>query len=366
MNPETGGEDRYVWGPLPEMVDLAPRRYPQRYPRHILLFLLTWASTTLAGLVFVTPDTVGSYGDMVAYLPQAFLFSTLLMFFLSAHEFGHYFAARAHGVATTLPFYIPLPFLSPFGTMGAVIRIRSSIPSRRALFDIGVAGPLSGFVVALAYLVIGMLSRPGIETIYAIHPAYRTLSGIPDAGMRFGNFALFAGLRALLVPRGAFFPPMNELYHYPLLAVGWFGMLVTALNMLPLGQLDGGHIVYSMFGRRQEVIARWAYRVLLVIGLGAIVSMLWADVQAGADGLLPASIQNVLAPVLGAIARAVPWWLDGFPGWILWALLVRFIIKLKHPPVGDDTPLDRRRMAIGWLSLVILALTFSYSVMIER
>src|SRR5205085_453169 len=136
-------------------------------------------------------------------------FGILIMLFLSAHEFGHYFAARRHGVDATLPYYIPMPPLilgSIFGTMGAVIRTRSPIPNRKALFDIGVAGPLAGFVVALAYLIIGMVTMPGIDSLYAIHPEYRALGSIPDIGMHFGGFMLYDLLKILFVSPGHFFP----------------------------------------------------------------------------------------------------------------------------------------------------------------
>ena len=228
---------------------------------HLLLFLLTLLTTTYAGVGFVLFPDDGSVSleQFLANIPTGLSFSVLLLLFLTMHEFGHYITARYYGVDVTLPYYIPMPFFF-FGTMGAVIRIRSQVPSRKALFDIGVAGPLAGFVVALALLVIGMLTGPDVEHLYGVHPQYQYMHVLPEWGMYFGSFPLLNVLEWMLIPSGTFFPPMNEIYHYPLLCVGWFGMFVTALNLLPIGQLDGGHIIYSMFGRRQKVISRWVVR----------------------------------------------------------------------------------------------------------
>lgn len=340
---------------------------------HVVLFLLTYASTTIAGAAYLGTAAVTSNDIFTAYiqvltanLPGALLFSTLLMIFLTAHEFGHYFAARAHGVGATLPYYIPLPLLSPFGTMGAVIRLRSPIPTRAALFDIGVAGPLAGFVVALAYLVIGIVTMPGIEALYQFHPDYRGLAALPTRGEHFGDFLLFVGLRELLVAPGQFFPPLNEIYHFPFLAVGWFGMFVTALNMIPAGQLDGGHIAYAMFGFRQRVIARWVFRALLFIGLGSVASLLLDATRTYQPDALYQFFQRLLGPPMEIVASIMPWWLDGFGGWLFWAFLVRYFFRLEHPPLHDPAPLDARRRAIGWFSFVMLVLVFSFAGLYER
>jgi membrane-associated protease RseP (regulator of RpoE activity) len=353
---------------------VAAKPLPQRYLLHALLFVLTYAAVTLTAVLYVAPvvggeDALGleTLLQMLAdNLPQALFFSTLLMLFLTAHEFGHYFTARWHGVQSTLPFYIPFPLFSPFGTMGAMIRIRSRIPSRRVLFDIGVAGPLAGFVVALAFLVIGIVTMPGIETVLRLHPEYLPSRVIPATGQYFGDFLLYAGLRELFVQPGTFFPPMNEFYHYPLLAVGWFGMFVTALNLLPFGQLDGGHIAYAMFGQRQGLIAKWAYRLLMAIGIGSVMAMVLDATRAyNSDGLYQ-FFQKVLGPPLEFVAAHMPWWLDGFGGWLIWAFLVRFVLKLQHPPVPDETPLSTGRMVLGWASFVVLVLIFPYAGMYYR
>lgn len=330
------------------------------YPLHIVLFILTFISTTYAGMEFVVTTPILTVDDVFANFHRGLPFSALLMFFLSAHEFGHYFAARFHKVDATLPYYIPMPLIL-FGTMGAVIRTRSVVPSRKAMFDIGVAGPLAGFVVALAYLIIGMATMPGVESLYAFHPEYRHLPVMPQWGMHFGDFLLFAILKELLIAPGQFFPAMNEIYHYPLLAIGWFGMFVTALNMIPVGQLDGGHVVYGMFGRHQPAISRWFVRFMIFCGLGAVGWLLLDAVRTYNSDPFYQFLQSIFGPPMEFIAEHASWWLHGWLGWLLWVLIIRFFIKIPHPPVPDETPLNRGRMVIGWIALAILVLTFSFN-----
>ncbi len=343
-----------------ESAELAPEqraRPRDNYALHALLFILTFASTALWSLD-VAPPAMGARGPE-ANIGAAILYASLLMFFLTAHEFGHYFAAKYHGVDATLPYYIPMPFFL-FGTLGAVIRTRQIVPSRKAMFDIGVAGPLAGFVVALAYLIIGMVTLPGIESLYAIHPEQRLMPVHPDNGLHFGGFLLFDILKAIFIAPGRYFPPMNEIYHYPFLAIGWFGMFVTALNMIPVGQLDGGHVVYAMFGDRQPAISRWFVRFLTFVGLGGIGLMLLEATRGyNTDGLFQ-FLQSIFGPAMEWIARNASWWFMGWFGWLLWSVLLRFVFKIEHPPSPDESPLDRKRMVIGWVALAILVLTFSW------
>ncbi|HLX12865.1 MAG TPA: site-2 protease family protein, partial [Bacteroidota bacterium] len=263
-----------------------------------------------------------------------------LLTILTAHEFGHYFAARAHGVDTTLPFYIPFPpfilspfgggeliQLNPFGTMGAVIRIRSPLTSTKALFDIGIAGPIAGFIPTVAILIAGLITLPGKEYLYSVHPEYRFLSTIPKEGLTFGNSILFWGIRKLL-PTTVFFPPMNEIYHYPFLCVAWFGMFVTALNMIPVGQLDGGHILYALIGKRQWMVANVFWGILVVLGISSLLPFIGIKTQIGTTG------------------------------WIVWAAILYFVIKLHHPQVSDESPLTRNRIMLGWASFLIFVLIF--------
>lgn len=346
--------------PQQPMAPPPPGKPRHNYPLHILLFVLTLLSTSYAGIMFASPTELGG-GDVGFWelMAHGLPFGLLLMLFLTAHEFGHYFAARAHGVDATLPYYIPMPIV-PFGTFGAVIRTRSIIPSRKALFDIGVAGPIAGFVVAFIYLVIGMATLPGIDWLYSIHPEYRALPSPPDYGLHFGGSLIFDGLRALLVPSGEFFPGTNELYHNPFLAIGWFGMFVTALNMIPVGQLDGGHILYAMFGRRQHVISRWIVRLLILIGIGSLAPMVLELTQAYSADSVYIFLSSLFGPPLQWLAEHTPWWFTGWSGWLFWVLIIKIFIRVPHPDTPEQDPLDRKRMIIGWIALGIFVLCFSY------
>lgn len=261
-----------------------------------------------------------------------FPFSLSILCILTFHEFGHYFAARYHQIDATLPYYIPFPnypgFLN-FGTVGAVIRTKSPIPSRKAMFDVGVAGPFAGFVVSLAILTYGFTHLPDANFIVGIHPDYFRHTAPEGLELIFGNSLIYQLMSRLLTdPSTQFVPPMSEMYHYHYLLAGWFGIFVTAMNMLPVGQLDGGHITFAMFGSFHRIISRTVFGLVLLIGI---------------LGVLPlAGIQ-------------VPF---GWLGWFFWAVVLLFVIKLDHPPVEDDSPLDPVRMAIGWVAMLILFVSF--------
>jgi membrane-associated protease RseP (regulator of RpoE activity) len=321
-----------------------------RFLVNILLVILTFFTTTVAGVQWV-----GRNPFELRNLHYGFAYAFAILFVLGVHEFGHYFAARYHKVQTTLPYFIPfplLPFFLNFGTLGAVIRTRSVVPSRKAMFDIGVAGPLAGFVACLIVLAIGFLTLPGPDYILSIHPNFNFATGgtndpngIP---LEFGQTILYSVLSQLLTnPNTQFVPPMSEMYHYPLLCVGWFGLFVTAMNLIPIGQFDGGHVIYTMFGEKHRIIARWSFIALLVLGL-------------------PSFLDSVIRTVWSYFANApvgqvIPFAQYSWTGWFIWALISYFLIKLYHPPVQDDTPLDSTRMRIGWLTLFIFVICFSFT-----
>lgn len=271
---------------------------------------------------------------------------------LATHEFGHYFAARHHGVEATLPYFIPfppVPLFINFGTLGAVIRTRSIVPSRKVMFDIGVAGPIAGFVACLIVLVYGFATLPGKEYLLAIHPNYDFATNqVPDSQgipLEFGPTLLYSFLHWLLTDPTQFVPPMSEMYHYPFLCVGWFGLFVTAMNLIPIGQFDGGHIVYAMFGEAHKRISRTAFAGLLVLGLPSIVdSILRTLLSFFSDSIPP---------------RIVPFSEYSWGGWFLWALISYSFVKIYHPPVPDETPLDDFRMKIGWFAALIFVVSFS-------
>ncbi len=294
---------------------------------NIVLFILTFISTTMAGVAWLNRDPF----DLSSFT-LGLTYSILILTFLTFHEFGHYFAAKIHKVDVTLPFYIPFPLvLNPFGTMGAVIKMKQQVVSRKALFDIGIAGPVAGFIVSFAMLVYGMTHLPPFEYIYNIHPEY-AMTGVSTSGFSFGPNLLYISLSKLLTSSpDVFLPPMNEMYHYPFLCVGWFGLLVTALNLLPVGQLDGGHIIYALFKGKSKYIARTIFGVIL--GMGLI-------------GLLPFIGVEVFAEY-------------GLLNWLVWAVLIFFVIKIDHPPFYDPEPIGTARKLWGAFALFMFVSSFT-------
>jgi membrane-associated protease RseP (regulator of RpoE activity) len=194
-------------------------------------------------------------------------FTASLLAILLAHEFGHYIAARIHRVDASLPFFIPLPVLSPFGTMGAVIRMRSVIPTRRALLDIGASGPLAGLAIAVP--------------LYAWGVAHSQI--IPVDGSAGGTVELGTSLATMLLDR-LFAQPVPDgmdIMLSPVAYAAWAGMFVTMINVLPAGQLDGGHVAFSLFGPRQNTIAQWVHRSMLAFFFVSLASFVARDVRAG-------------------------------------------------------------------------------------
>jgi membrane-associated protease RseP (regulator of RpoE activity) len=304
----------------------------KNYLLHIGLFIITFITTTIAGAEWTT-GMAGPYE--VDHLIVGLPYSISILFILTCHEFGHYFAAIYHKVKATLPYYIPfppIPFFLNFGTMGAVIRTKSPVPNKKAMFDIGVAGPIAGFVACLIVLVYGFTNVPGEKYILAIHPDYYSPEyGQSGINLTFGNTILFSFLKMIFVSPGQFFPPMSEVYHYPFLCVGWFGLFITAMNMIPIGQLDGGHVGYTLFGKETHFkIAVVSFSILFVLG------------------------------VLGIIESSFDLYFGiGWSGWLFWALILYFIIKIEHPPIPDDTELDFKRKLLGYFSFFILIISFS-------
>ncbi len=307
-------------------------KFEQNYLLHIVLFVVTFVTTLLAGTKWTT-GKIGPYdlNDLLLGLPYAMS----ILFVLGVHEFGHYFAALHHKVKATLPFFIPFPPIMgfpDFGTMGAVIKTRSAIPNNKAMFDIGAAGPISGFVACLIVLIYGFTHLPGQEYIMQIHPDYLSPEyGKGAVGLEFGNTLLFVLLKEIFTNPNQFVPPMSEIYHYPYLCVGWFGLLVTAMNLIPVGQLDGGHIIYSMFNeKKQEAIAGISMIILVFLGvLGVMNSSMNLDIHIG------------------------------WSGWLFWAVILYFFIKVKHPPVAQFEELNLSRKILGYIAILIFIISFS-------
>jgi membrane-associated protease RseP (regulator of RpoE activity) len=302
------------------------------YLLHIALFAITFVTTLIAGIEWTT----GKAGPYEFYnLTQGLPYAISILFILGVHEFGHYFAAKFHKVIATLPYFIPFPPIMGFfnfGTMGAVIKTKSQIPNNRAMFDIGSAGPIAGFIACLIILIYGFTHLPTVDYILAIHPDYFSPDyGKGAIGLEFGDTLLFVILRKIFIHPNQFVPPMSEIYHYPYLCVGWFGLFVTSMNLIPVGQLDGGHVIYSMFGeKKHEAIA--SVSMILLLGLGII-------------GILSNSFK---------IGFELGW-----SGWLFWALILYFFIKIKHPPVMNFEKLSKSRITIGIIAMIIFFLSFS-------
>ncbi len=220
-------------------------------------------------MVSVFATSVYNESDAYAHvtresLRHAGVFVGALLLILLAHEFGHYIAARLHKVEASLPFFIPVPILSPFGTMGAVIRMRGTIPTRRALLDIGASGPLAGLVVALPLYVWGV--------------AHSTVVAADPAAIQLGESLLSRLVDHFFAPT---VPPGMDLFLSPVAYAAWGGMLVTMINLFPVGQLDGGHVAYALFGPRQDRIAVIVHRAMLVFFFVGLASYLFRDLRAG-------------------------------------------------------------------------------------
>jgi membrane-associated protease RseP (regulator of RpoE activity) len=303
-----------------------------KYSIHIGLFLFTLITTMFAGVQWTT-------GKMPPYefseiIGSGLKYSLAVLFIISVHEFGHYFAARYHKVDATLPYYIPFPpipgFLN-FGTMGAVIKTREPMSDNIKIFDIGVAGPIAGFVATVIVLIYGFTHLPGVEYILSIHPDYFSPDFSKDAiELTFGNSILYSLLQHLFAAAGQFVPPMSEMYHYPYLIAGWFGLLVTSMNLMPVGQLDGGHVIYVMFGSKIQERVATVFMVFLTLS--------------GLFGFIENTFELNFAV--------------GWMGWLFWAMVLYFFIKVKHPPVYLNYKLDLKRKIIGWLAIIIFIISF--------
>lgn len=307
--------------------------------KHLILLLITFVTATVAGTLYpfgvnvpfaaADPRTWPEVAAFIASLPSVYLslvvnavyqiainpeylryglsFSLSLLFILTSHEMGHYVACRIYGVDATLPYFIPTPpMIGPAGTFGAFIRIRSPMPSRKAVFDIGVAGPIAGFVALIPVAIIG------VATMQTAEP--QQLAG--ESVIVFSD-PLMMKLIALLFGVNLSFSVGNAFYF-----AAWVGLLVTALNLIPSGQLDGGHAIYAVLG---PAVHRWTGRIAFVV-MAAL-------------------------SVLG-------WFLYNSPSGFLIAILLGVMMRIGHPEPWDQRPLDLKRKVIAFLTLVIFVVSF--------
>ncbi len=315
-------------GNLTALPPLPPPRWETvRHKRpwlNALLFLVTILTTMMMGASLLGYQIDAILRDY-SLLLKGWQYSFAVLLILTCHEMGHYLAARWHKINVTLPFYIPLPipYAFHFGTMGAFIRIKSPIPDRRALMDVAVGGPLAGFAVSLIFLAYGYLTLPGLNGIIAhvetIHP-WDTSPGEDVATLILGKSLLFYFFNDLA---GGGRLPMSEVYHFPFIFAGWVGLLVTAINLLPIGQLDGGHIMYALLGRRASLMS-WT----VFAGLAGLTIFLY--LQRGPAGTI----------------------------WLPWMIILS-LIGFRHPPThNDEIELTPDRRSLGWLCLFIFVISF--------
>jgi len=268
---------------------------------NVLLLVATLGTTTWAGALHQGIQLSEDPVRILSGLPYALA----LMLILGVHEMGHYITARIHKMNVSLPYFIPVPFA--LGTFGAFIQLRSPSPNRKALFDVGVSGPLAGLVVAVIALFVGFQYSE-------VTTSQEQADAMAHHGASIGSSVLFAALAKLSI--GAELTEGHVLILHPFAFAGWLGLLVTALNLLPVGQLDGGHIADAMFGPRA----------------GAAVSM---------------------AGIFALFALGIFVW----SGLLFWAFIVYFIAGRKGlPPLNDITTLGAGRMAIGWFAFILLVL----------
>ncbi|MEW6675595.1 MAG: site-2 protease family protein [Nitrospirota bacterium] len=261
---------------------------------HLILFILTLLSTLLAGAMQAGVNLLKEPEKIHKGLPFALTLMTILL----SHELSHYFASRKHNTKATLPYFIPAPTI--IGTFGAFIKIKSPIVTRKALVDIGASGPIAGFVISVIASIMG-LSFSKVVTIKETAGA-----------LSLGDSLLFTILSNIVL---GVTPDSHDILLHPVAFAGWIGLFITSLNLIPVGQLDGGHIAYALLGDKHIRVSKILIWALIILGL------LWE-------------------------------------GWAMWAILL-LILGMRHPPVLYwEIPLDPRRRLIGWLALVIFTLTF--------
>ncbi len=357
---------------------------------HIGLFIVTFITTTLAGAEWSrNKNIVWSEGFTWADFVAGMEFSIPFLVILTFHEFGHYLTARYYKIKVTLPYYLPLwlGFIgSPsIGTMGAFINIKGRINSRKQYFDIGIAGPLAGFVVALFVLWYGFTHLPPQEDIFQIHPEYAQYGlDYPNhvyndstASIGLGHTILFDFFRDHVTSQPELLPHPNEIIHYPWLLAGYLALFFTALNLLPIGQLDGGHILYGILGLKNS---RKASAVLFVAfvsyaGLGIVTPYMPME-----DLLLYIPLYGfflyycmfslskkqidrwTMAVSILAAQFVISFFfptVEGYGGWLLYGLILGRFIGVYHPAAPTDEPLDFNRKVLGWIALIIFIISWS-------
>src|SRR5574341_935885 len=298
-------------------------------PLMVLIVQITGSVNSVARMYPILaehPELLPTPAQWQDTLLTGLMFAASLLGILGAHEMGHYLMARYHKVHTTLPFFIPLP-LPPLGTMGAVIAMREPAPNRRIQFDIGVAGPIAGLVVAIPVLIWGL-------TLSEVHTRSAIIASAPEAirediafsqeGNSILHLAIKYAIFGEILPRGD-----RDVFVHAVAFAGWAGLLVTALNLLPVGQLDGGHVMFGLFGEKAGRLRVPVLIVLLALAGGGVLKEM-----TGID--------------LGF----------GWSGWFLWAMMIYFLLRSHAPVLDEITGLDTKRRVLGIVMLIVFVLIF--------
>ncbi len=274
-----------------------------QFSLHLFLFVLTFLSLTFREFLFYGLFTFDWNGFALLFLSE-WPYSLTLILILLGHEMGHYIPARFYGVRASLPYFIPFP-LGPIGTMGAVIQIKEPIPNKKALFDIGIGGPFVSLILSVIAWIIGI----SMSDLIPLDKNFNL-----DQYMIFGEslFTFYSNQWIL----GPFDPQMMDVNIHPLARAAWVGLLITAINLLPFGQLDGGHIIYALFGEKYRYWIHWLFTAFIILALVHFT-------------------------------------------WLLWAFLIYYLLKVEHPFIKDDpNGLGKIRKIFGYFMLLTLIFIF--------
>ena len=321
-------------------------------------------------------------------------FSIPFLAILTIHEFGHYVFSQKYKADVTLPLYIPvwLGFLGlpSIGTMGAFIQLKSQLKSRIEYFDVGVAGPLAGFFGAIVLLWYGFTHLPPLDYLYQIHPDYaqygadyaKYVYSNPGINIKLGSNLVFEFFERYVVVDKSLIPSSYELMHYPFLFAGFLALFFTALNLLPIGQLDGGHILFSTFGSKaHSIISPVLFSIFIFYsGLGApmpidfqydafLTDKLWENfillgvIYVSVSKVFPTTLSNFTLAIgifgLQYVLKIMLPSLEGYPGWSVFGLVVGRFLGIYHPTVEDNKPLTTGRILVAIFSLIVFVICFS-------
>ena len=359
------------------------------------LFVATLITTTLSGAEWSLGKSFIFHSESMGFneFKQGFWFSIPFLGILTVHEFGHFFMAKKHKTQVTLPYYIPL-WLGTFtglGTLGAFIKIKEQIKTRLKYFDIGIAGPMAGFIVAVPTLWYGFSHLPPAEHIFTIHPEYQKF------GLAYPNFVYQSTEEAIALGHSFLFdfmqknfanpallPHPYEMIHYPVILAGYLALFFTALNLIPIGQLDGGHILFALIGDKAFRIVSPLLFITFAfyggLGIFQIEEFFVYDTSAflsliGYFGLYiyfnylcfsrvsENSLNNWILALLVVIGQLVLKYfvpnVEGYAGFLPFIFLLGRFLGIYHPATEDHQPLSLMRKILGWLSLLIFVLCFS-------